>query len=319
MGALFSVCVFWGATFLWMKQGANAMREVWPDASDITIGAFFLFVRFAIAVLLMPVILPRSIKSLDLGAWKWGFWVSLPFASGFLLQIFGLTQADIPPSQSAFLTSLYVVATPVFGALLLRKRPPIGVIIGVPLAVLGAGFIQGPPEGGLSVGAWATIVCAAIFGIHILITDVATKRTDPIAMTFTMLVFATLWMGGVLAFTPDGLGYFTSDRLAAMAGAPMFWITEILCALFATVIALSVLNRWQKELHPSRAALVYTGEPVFASIISVIAGHDTIHGWLIFGGSMILAANLAAELIRRPKRKPVPPEIQTLGDANPVA
>jgi drug/metabolite transporter (DMT)-like permease len=63
-----------------------------------------------------------------------------------------------------------------------------------------------------------------------------------------------------------------------------------------------VLNRWQKELAPSRAAVVYTSEPVFASLISVIAVRDTVTVWLLFGATMILLANLSAEFIGRRKR-----------------
>ena len=53
---------------------------------------------------------------------------------------------------------------------------------------------------------------------------------------------------------------------------------------------------------PSRAAIVYTAEPVFAAVISIIAGRDTVNGWLAFGATMILLANLSAEFLRkRPK------------------
>lgn len=300
--ALMSVCLFWGATFLWMEQGTDALKTVYGDSTPAAVGAFFLLWRFVIAAVLMPVVVPRSIKRLDRGAWKWGFWLSIPFALGFLLQIFGLAQADVPPAQSAFLTSLYVVATPIIGALLYRRLPPGGVLLGVALAVLGAAYMKGPPEGGLSIGAWATIGCAVVFGAHILLTDYATKRADPMAITFTMFVFSILWTGGATLVAPGGIGMFEPDALARIFTDFTFVSTELMCAVFATVIAVSVLNRWQKELAPSRAAIVYTVEPVFAAIISIIAGRDELSWWLAFGATMILLANLSAEFLRkRPK------------------
>jgi drug/metabolite transporter (DMT)-like permease len=295
--ALLLVCLFWGATFLWMEQGTDALVDIYGSDNSAAIGAFFLLVRFAIASALMPLFIPSSVRRLDARAWKLGFFVSLPFALGFLLQIFGLAQADVPPGQSAFLTSLYVVATPLLGAIVWRKLPAIGVLIGVVLAVIGAAFMKGPPEGGLSIGAWATIGCAIVFGAHILLTDYTTKRADPMALTLTMLLWSLLWTGAATLAAPGGVAMFEPGLLVRAFTSEWFIATEVLCAVFATVIALSVLNRWQKELQPSRAAIIYTAEPVFAAIISIIAGRDQITGWLFFGAGMILAANLSAEFI----------------------
>src|SRR5919108_731825 len=62
-------------------------------------------------------------------------------------------------------------------------------------AVIGAAYMKGPPEGGLSIGAWATIGCAVVFGAHILLTDYVTKRADPMAITLTMLLWSVVWTG----------------------------------------------------------------------------------------------------------------------------
>lgn len=303
--ALLGVCVFWGATFTWMKTGLEGLHTAAPSASMVAIGAFFLLVRFLMAAVLMPPFIPASVRRLNRAAWVWGFWLSVPFAGGFLLQIVGLTQKDLPPSQSAFLTSLFVVATPILGAMVTRKLPPRGVIIGVPLALIGAAFIQGPPEGGLSLGAWLTIACAVVFGAHILVTDVATKRADPMAVTLTMLVCSAAWMLVALLIAPGGSAMLGVGALADAFANVDFLYTVILCAVFATVIAVSVLNRWQKELHPSRAAIIYTAEPVCATLISLaLSDRERITFWLFFGAAMILAANLAAELIKPRKAAP---------------
>lgn len=306
--SLLLVCVFWGATFTWMKQGTTALMALFPGTSQAAIGAYFLLVRFALAAVLLPIFVPRSFRRIDALAWKWGFWLSLPFAAGFLLQIIGLSQTNVPPSQSAFLTSLFVVATPLIGSVVSRKLPPRGVIVGVPLAALGAAFIMGPPEGGLSLGAWLTIVAAVLFGGHILVTDAATKRADPMAVTLTMFLFSMAWMAAALLLSPGGPGLLAPAALAASFGDQAFLLTVALCAVFATAIAITVLNRWQKELHPSRAAIIYTAEPVCATLISIGMGLDEITGWLFFGAAMILLANLSAEFIGRPKPPKLAPQ-----------
>jgi hypothetical protein len=53
---LLLVCLFWGATFLWMEQGTDALAGVYGSGTPAAIGAFFLLVRFVIAAALMPIL-----------------------------------------------------------------------------------------------------------------------------------------------------------------------------------------------------------------------------------------------------------------------
>lgn len=302
--ALLGVCIVWGSSFLLMEIGTDAVEQVAGRDHKLANGAFFLAVRFVLAVLVMPIVLPKSVRNLDRATWIHGFWLATIFSAAFLLQIFGLAQADIHPSQSAYLTSLYVVATPLLASIIYRKLPPRGVLIGVPLAMTGAAFIGGPPDAGLSIGAWSTIACAILFGGQILLTDHSTRRVDPLKLTFTMLVLSAGWMILALVCAPGGWELLRPSLLSrAFANVP-FVVSELICSVLATVVAVSLYNRWQKELDPSRAALLYTTEPVFASLISIGAGRDRVTGWLVFGSLMILSANVVAELVGKSKRGP---------------
>ena len=300
--ALTLVCMVWGSTFLLMEIGTDALADSFGTDQPLARGAFFLAVRFACSAAAMPLLLPSSIRRLDRRVWKHGFWLSTVFGLAFLFQIFGLAQQDVHPSQSAYLTSLYVVTTPLIAAVMRKRLPSLGVMVGVPLALLGAAFIAGPPRTGLSVGAWSTVACAVLFGVQILMTDYSTRRTDPLGLTFVMLLFTTLWMVGALMIAPGGSAHLFSADVLRPFRHPAFLVTEGVCALAATVGAVSLFNRFQKELDPSQAAIVYTSEPVFAALISVLAGRDTLTGWLLFGSTMILLANLAAQFMSgRPK------------------
>jgi drug/metabolite transporter (DMT)-like permease len=292
-------CLFWGTTFLLMKLGAERIRVIGGLRDALQASALFLLIRFALAAALTPLAIPQSWRRLDGAAWRHGFLLSLPFSAGFILQVFGLAQEDVTPSQSAFLTSLFVVATPILDGVIRRRRPTLGVGVGVVLATVGAAFIQGPLRGGLSLGAWATIACAVVFAGHILLTDHSTRRADPMALTFTTLVLSSLWMLVALLAVPGGSAVLRPAVVGRLLLDPTFAAAIAVCSLLATIAALALLNRWQKELSPSRAAIVYTSEPVFATLVSVAAGRERLTFWLFFGAAMILAANLAAELLGR--------------------
>ncbi len=64
--------------------------------------------------------------------------------------------------------------------------------------------------------------------------------------------------------------------------------------MFATVVALSLMNLFQKELDPLRAAIVYAIEPLWALFFGVWKGLDVLSGWLWIGGALLLAGNLVA-------------------------
>lgn len=288
------MCVFWGATFLLMELGCDRLRVILGAEQRLAAAAYFLVLRFALAVVLMPVAIPASVRRLDSAAWRHGLPLSLVFSAGYVLQLFGLTQDDIGPSQSAFLTSLYVVVTPLIVGVVQRRWPPKGVLLGLPLAVFGAAFIAGPPHGGLSAGAWATLGCAVAFSCHIAITDYSARRVDPMALTLTTLVYSLGWLCLALLVAPGGLATLAPHYLFAALRDPVVLSTVGVCALFATVIALAVLNRWQTALHPSRAAILYTTEPVFATLVSIAVGREVATSWLVVSAATILAANLAA-------------------------
>lgn len=293
---LLVVTMLWGGSFLWMQLGTGSLAEVLGGDSHLASGALFLLVRYVLSALVMALVFPGMLRKVDREAWRAGFWVSIPFTLGMVLQIFGLTFPDLPPSQSAFITSLYVVVIPVLTGLWTRAWPTRGVLAGIPLATFGAAFIAGPPSTGLSVGAWATLASAFVFSFQILALDRVNRRVDPIALTFAQVVLTSPWLLVTLLVTAGPRALAPATLAAAFARPPFVWSLAA-CIVLATVIALAMMNRWQKELSPSRAAIVYTAEPVFAAVISIAVGHESVTAWLLVGSVSILLANLSAAFI----------------------
>ena len=58
------------------------------------------------------------------------------------------------------------------------------------------------------------------------------------------------------------------------------------------------MNSYQPLVPPSRAALIYLLEPVFASVVSVWWGYEELSTALVLGGVLILTGNLLVELPR---------------------
>ncbi len=83
--------------------------------------------------------------------------------------------------------------------------------------------------------------------------------------------------------------------------------------IFSAIIQVT-MNWAQRSVSPTRATLIYTGEPVWAGIFGRLAG-ERLPLLALLGCVLILAGVLVSEL--KWKRKS-PPQIATNDDAQPL-
>ncbi len=289
--ALLGVTLLWGGTFIWMQQSLNAASATMPHLSDDEVAIFFVMMRFVIAAAVLLLVLPRARAGLsNKEVWKGGTWLGFIVWGGFLLQMLGLT--DVTPAVSAFLTSLYVVFTALIGISLGRQKLTRFAIAGVLLATFGAGWISGPPQLNFGIGEWLTVGCAFLFGAHIIVTDRVTKIVDPIEVTATMIVTVAVLSSIVYLVTSFNT---ISDFLILMKDFE-FLFPLLCCAILGSLVALLVLNMYQKEVTPVRAAILYALEPVWAMLGSLFLGLEgDVTFWLPVGAAALLIGNLVVE------------------------
>ena len=207
----------------------------------------------------------------------------------------GLT--EVTPAVSAFLTSFYVVFTALIGVFTGMQKLTRFAIVGVILAPFGAGWISGPPQLNFGLGEWLTVACALLFGAHIIATDKVTKIVDPIQVTATMLI--TVAVLSIIVFLLSSRQHF-NDFTILMKNFDFFF-PLLLCAILGSLVALLVLNIFQKQVSPVRAAILYALEPVWAMTASLFLGLEgNITFWLPLGAIALLIGNLIVELDQKP-------------------
>jgi drug/metabolite transporter (DMT)-like permease len=294
VAALVFVTVLWGWTFVWMGQAVGASERRLGSAGLVAGVGLFMTLRFGLAALLMLAI-PAVRSGWTRGTWIGGLWLGVPLLAGFLLQMFGLS--GVSPAVSAFLTSLYVLFTAVMTSVRERRAPHAGLLVGATLATTGAAFIGGPPQLTFGAAEWLTVGCAVVFAVHILVTDHWTRRERPMPVTFASFVVVALGAAATLAIGVRALEGEAWDALAGLCADPEFLQPLLWSSVLATVLALSMMNLFQRDLDPVRAAIVYAIEPVWAALVGIAYGTDRPTPWLYFGGAALLAGNLTAELL----------------------
>ena len=285
---LFGVTLLWGGTFVWMKQAMNSLDAEITQYSTTAVVGVVVSARFFIAfAALLPFSTTARAALTSKEDWKGGLSLGGLMLAGFVLQMIGIE--SVTPSVSAFLTSLYVVFTAILSIKISDRKPTRMMIVGVALATFGAGFIDGPPHIVWGTGELLTVACALFFALHIIYTDRITKQLDPIAVTSTSFLVLVLGAGIIAVIAGGGVSVFES----AWQDGVVF---PLLClGLFGSLACILMLNIFQKHLNPTHAAIIYSFEPVWATLYGWQQDMVDISIWLAMG-LLLLVGNIIVEL-----------------------
>lgn len=270
---LFATTFIWGGTFVIIKQGLADLSPLLMVSIRFTLASLVLF-PFCIGGLLRA----------DRKSIFWGCVLGLLIFAGFLLQTIGLKETTT--SKSAFITTMMVIFTPLFQLILLKRRPRWGNFMGVIIVSAGLWFLTAPSGGGLNRGDLLTLLCAIVFGLFIVLLDWTTRRYDFLLMTFLQIATPALCGWILLPFFEQPIFRPTQTALFALG------YTSIL----ATVATGYIQTRYQRDTTPTRAALIFTIEPVWAAILGFIFLQETMGKGGILGGGLIIGGILFSEL-----------------------
>ena len=282
--ALLAVTATWGSTFFLIK----GLLERVPVLD-------FLAVRFAIATIALVLVAPKAVAGLSSQARLHGVALGLVYGVAQILQTTGLEHTTA--SVSGFVTGMYVVCTPLLGAVFLRQRIAAAAWIAVALATAGLAVLS---LRGFAVGYGEalTFAAAVLYAVHILGLGAWSTPRDALGLTVVQMALITVVCASATA--PDGI------ELPATAAD---WSALVYMALVAGALAILAQTWAHAHLAPTRAAIVMTMEPVFAASFAVLLGGEALTWRMVVGGGLVLAAMYVVELT--PRRK-VEAEVQHL-------
>ena len=278
--SIIGLSAIWGCSFVIMKRALD-------DISPMLLTTL----RFGSASLLLYLVTPKGSLADASGAPRWpalqgGALTGLLLFAGFACQTIGIQYTT--PARSAFITGLYVIFTPLLSMGLGMRRPSVTSFAGAALALVGLYLLTGAASGGVGFGYGETLTlfAAVAFSAHLLAVDHYTRRHDKRAIAFLQVaVVAVLAMAPAL-FVEQRRFVPTTSLFAALA----------VTSLLATALAFFVLNTVQSWTTPTRAAILFAAEPVFAAITSWAVEGELLTGLAMIGALLILAGMLTAEL-----------------------
>jgi drug/metabolite transporter (DMT)-like permease len=274
--ALIGIASVWGLTFV-MVQDAIALLPTMA----------FLAYRFIPATLIVAVIFHRRLRALPPRGWRAGLVMGVFLTGGYVFQTLGLEETSA--SNAGFITGLFVVLTPVLGAVFLGHRIPPFAWLAAAVSMVGLWLLSGAGGDFDLRGDGLVLVCAFSLAAHILATASAVERYDVGALLAVQL--------GVVGFTCLAVAA-VAGQLEAPEGGTV-WSALIVTSLVASALGFFVQSFAQRHAPPARTALILASEPAFAGLFGWLLNDErlTVTGWL--GAALIMTAIVAVEIVPR--------------------
>ena len=260
---LLGITAIWGFTFPAMKVSLDYLPPI-----------LFLAYRFGLASLLMLLVF-RS-KVLKKETLKEGFIVGLTLFFGHGFQIVGLKYTTA--SNSAFITSLYVVFTPFIAYFILRDRLKPRDVISLAVALAGLYLISGASLD-FNYGDILTVFCALSFAFQIVLIQKFGEK-DYLSLAFWQIFWNfVLSLAFALIFEPF-----------VLPKNPLPWLGILYTSVFATVIAFTLQVKHQRNTKAHKAALIYSAEPIFGHISAFLTIGEVLSLKGYLGAALIMAS-----------------------------
>ena len=275
---LLLVSLIWGGTFPFIR---NSVHYISP--------AGFVAIRFSVAaLLLLPLALPRF-KSTQRPLLIAAIVLGLLTGIGYFAQTAGLQ--TISSAQSAFITALAVILIPFFAPFFGLGRPHLLEIVCAAGCLFGVYILTGAHLGHISQATLfadgLTFICAITTALSIVyLQKISAKIHDYRLFIFYQILFS--------AFIP--LGIFIDAGHTTIHWNAVLIVGLLYCILLSTALTIYLQTKYQRYTTPTKTGIIFTMEPVFASLFAFLFNHEAITRSLLIGGGIILVSLLLSEL-----------------------
>jgi drug/metabolite transporter (DMT)-like permease len=285
---LFTITFIWAGTFVIIKPTLNFISPL-----------LFVTIRFLIATIVLTLIYREKLLKIPFSTFKMGTLLGIFLFIGFVVQTIGLKYTTA--TKSALITGTFVVFTPLLQVFVERKPIKAGSVLGVILVFAGLIFLSTNQSNFIellksmgsdfNLGDFLTLICAIFFAAYIVYLDLISDKTDFNHIVWIQIV-VTLIGSFLLMYFFD---YFSIEPiLFKLNGQVLF--TIFYTSIFATIITTFLQTKYQKYTTPTRAAIIFTFEPLLASLLAYLILNETIGIFGVIGGVLIILGVLSSEL-----------------------
>ena len=292
---LFSVAIFWGSNFVFIKSAVQRTSAL-AGGSIVAGTMLYLVLRYVVATGVFAVVQPRSWLGATRGDWARGGLLGAFYLTALVLQTIGLQRTS--PGVSGFITGMSVAMVPFLYWFVARRSPGRWQIIGAVIATIGLAALSLQGDFTLRWGDAITLLGTFFYALHIMTTGFFAPKVKPTTLAITQMAASA---AALLVVTPFVV-HITLDLPWQV------WAAVVWTAVSGTIYAFFIQSWAQRYTTSTHAAILLGFESVFAAAAGIAAGMESVTWRLLVGGSLMLAGVFIVELL--PSAKGVVDEIE---------
>ncbi len=282
---LLLITMIWGGTFLFTKNGLNSVSPF-----------IFIIFRFSIALVLTIIFFNKKLLSINSTIAKQGFILGVYFGSGFMLQTYALAYTTI--TKTAFITGLTGAFVPIAYRIVQKRYINKLQALGIFLSLVGLYVFTDPKLENLNIGDLLTLCSTFFWAFYLTTMDLYTKEVESIDKT-AQLVF--MQFVGALPVTLVGLFISTGAELKFAINNDLL-IALAYNGIIASFVLTLIQTNYQKLVTPIKAALIYSLEPVFATLIAFVFLNEFMKTREVYGALLLMSGVVVPDIIKELKK-----------------
>jgi len=266
---LIFVTLIWGSTFSLTKISLKYLTPF-----------FLLFARFFLGSLSLSIYFIAKRDPLTIN-WAGSILGIINF-SAIAFQTFGLRSTTA--TKGAFITGLSVLMVPFFERIFLGSKIGVRLWFSVSIAFLGLTMltVDFKQIGYVNWGDFLVFICALLYAIQIVYIAYVVHKKEVLDLAFSELFLTALLALLFHIFFETGSLPLKSIFISFL---PVFYLGTI-----ATSLTLTLQLIGQKYLTPTKSALIYNLEPVFATVFAFFILKESLSFIQFIGAFLILLA-----------------------------
>lgn len=272
---LILVTICWGASFY-------LVDITLAELDSLTLLAY----RFMGAFIIVFLFFFKKALDVNIKTLLYSLYAGIFLAITYFMSVIGVANTSV--TNAAFLCAMSVVFTPILSIFFNKIFPNAKFIFVVFLCVVGMALLTLGDNFSIAIGDFYSLCCAFAFAINLIITELALKNEDvkPLQLGIYMLGFVGVIVT-ILAFI------FEKPTLPQ---TPKIWGAIIFLTIICTAITTILQAIAQKDTSANHVGIIYTLEPIFASIIAYIFAGEVLKLKGYFGAFLMIISILIMEI-----------------------
>jgi drug/metabolite transporter (DMT)-like permease len=142
------------------------------------------------------------------------------------------------------------------------------------------------------------LVSALFYAGYVVYLDIATHKIN-----YFLLVYMQVITTAALAFIISSILSVTGIEKASVTFSNSLIFGLAYTSILATIITMILQTKYQKEVTPAKAGIIFSFEPIFAAVFAFFILNERLYKFGIIGCILIFSGLLISELIEREKKE----------------